>query len=138
MPEVLDEILDRNLKRRLTRMGVDGGPQKRAAFLPGLDSLDYGERAVIRAMFCDKYLGQVRVYVSKDAGSQDFISNHTEQICEEVMDTSDFIIKLYKGNHVNTDYIRRVLSDNTRRVNKRCRNKLERVLDGVLSREGIE
>ena len=37
VPEIPEEIPDRSLGRRL-KIAVDRGPQKRAAFVPGLDS----------------------------------------------------------------------------------------------------
>lgn len=63
VPEVLKEILDRNLKRRLEKIAPYTS-QKRPAFIPGLYSLDYGERGVIRAMLC-AHNRRLSIYVSK-------------------------------------------------------------------------
>lgn len=126
VPEVLDEILDRNLRRRLERIATDRGPQKRAAFVPGLDSLDKGERAIIRSMACDRGIGR-RVYVSKDAESLEFVGMSSGDISDESIDTSEFIIRLHEYGHVSVDDIRRILSNDSRRPNKKCRERLERV-----------
>ncbi len=65
--EVFNEIRDRNLKRRLARIVTDRGPQKRAAFIPNLYSLDYGERAIITAIVCEqRRRKRRRIYVSND------------------------------------------------------------------------
>ena len=102
VPEVMDEILDRNLKRRLKRIAVDRGPQKRATFVPGLDSLQKGERAIIRSVVCDRGRGR-RIYVSKDTRSRRFIGMSLDEIGEEYMDTSGFVIRLHEHNHVTKD-----------------------------------
>ena len=124
--EVLDEILDRNLRRRLKRIVPNRGPQKRAAFMPGLDSLGKGERAAIRSMVCDRGKGR-RVYVSKDAESLEFVGMSLGDINSEGIDTSEFIIRLHEYGHVSVDDIRRILSNDLRPPNKKCRERLERV-----------
>ena len=127
VPEVVTEILDRNLRRRLARIVVDRGPQKRAAFVPGLDSLQKGERAIIRSMVCDQGRGR-RIYVSKDTKLRRFIGMSPDEISEEHMDTSEFVIRLHKRGHVTKDNIRCILVSNSRRPNKECRERLESIM----------
>ena len=126
VPEILDEILDRNLKRRLKKIAVDRGPQKRPAFVPGLDSLGKGERAIIRSMACD-HNKRRRVYVSKDAESLEFVDVASGDISDEIMDTSGFVIRMHERGHVSDDDIRLILSD-SRRPNRACRERLEYVV----------
>lgn len=126
--EVLNEIKDRNLKRRLARIAADRGPQKRAAFIPDLYSLDYGERATITAMACDHTLRKRRrIYVSNDAASLKFVGAEPNHICEGKMDTSEFIINMYRDNIVNMEDMRNVLSCSSRPPSKECRGRLERL-----------
>lgn len=127
VPEVLAEILDRNLKRRLERIIAGQGPQKRAAFVPGLDSLDHGERFTIRAMICSHGMGR-RIYVSKDIKSLKFIGMSLDKIGEEYMDTSEFIIRLHERGHVTICNIKHILVSDSRRPNKECREHLEYVI----------
>ena len=127
VPEVLTEILDRNLKRRLERIAAEYHPQRHTALVPGLDALGRGERAIIRAMICNSGMGR-RVYVSKDAESLEFIGTSSVVINEESIDTSEFIIRLYRQHYVTLDDIRRILTSDSRRPNKKCRNLFERVV----------
>ena len=127
VPEVLNEILDRNLGRRLKNIAVDRGPQKRAVFVPGLYSLGKGERAIIRSMASESNMGR-RVYVSKDAESLEFVDRAPGDLCDEAMDTSGFVIRVYERGHVSDDDIRRILSNDSRRPNRTCRERLECVV----------
>lgn len=126
VPEVLKEILDRNLKRRLEKISHYTA-QKRPAFIPGLDALDYGERGIIRTMLC-AYNRRLSIYVSNDTDTLSFIDTYPERICKRVMDTSEFVIKLYKDGVVRKADIQRILSNNKRRPNRKCRKNLERAL----------
>ncbi len=128
VPEVIEEILDCDLRRRLTSMGADGGARERTVPVSGVNSLDPGEIAIIETMACERGRGWRRIYVSKDAASHKFIGAHREDICEVQMDTSDFIIKLYKDGIANSDDVRRILSHRTRPPNKRCRKRLGQAL----------
>lgn len=126
--EVFSEIKDRNLKRRLRRIVTDRGPQRRAAFIPNLHSLDYGERAIITAMACDqRHPKRRRIYVSNDAATLEFVGVGPNHICESRMDTSEFIISMYKDNIVKMEDVHNVLSCSSRPPNKECRERLERL-----------
>lgn len=128
VPEVFKEIKDRGLKRRLKKITVDLGPQKRAAFVPGLDALDYGESAIIKAMACDRSLRQrYRVYVSNDSESLEFSSAGPNKICDDAMDTSRFIRSLYSMGAVSIADIHSILSCSRRPPNKKCKEHLEQV-----------
>lgn len=63
-----------------------------------------------------------------DTDTLSFINAHQEHICERVMDTSEFVIKLYKDGVVGKADIQRILSNNKRRPNRKCRERFERVL----------
>ena len=76
VPEILNEIRNRNLKRRLKKI-APYTPQKRPAFIQGLDTLDYGERGIVRTMLCE-HNRQLCIYVSNDAYAQSFINKHKE------------------------------------------------------------
>lgn len=128
--EVLNEIKDRNLKRRLVRIATDRGPEKRGAFIPMVNSLDYGERAVITAMVCDHPLRRRRIYVSNDTAALKFVGGVPNNICEDKMDTSDFVISLYKEGIVDLNDIRNMVSCNSRPPNKHCRKRLKRIIAG--------
>lgn len=127
VPEVLAEILDRNLRRRLERIMMDRGPQRRAALVQGLDSLGKGERAIIRSMVCDRGMGR-RIYVSKDIESLEFVGMSPGDISEESMDTSGFVIRLHKRGHVTGNDIKCILANDSRRPNRKCRERLEGVV----------
>ena len=127
--EVFNEIRDRNLKRRLARIVTDRGPQKRAAFIPNLYSLDYGERAIITAMACDqRHRKRRRIYVSNDAAALEFVGVGPNRICESRMDTSEFIISMYKDDIVRMEDVHNVLSCSSRPPNRECRECLERLV----------
>ena len=127
--EVFNEIRDRNLKRRLARIVTDRGPQRRAAFIPNLYSLDYGERAIITAMACDqRRRKRRRIYVSNDAAALEFVGAEPNQICEDKMDTSEFIISMYKDDIVKIEDVHNVLSCSGRPPNRECRERLERLI----------
>lgn len=129
VPEVLREIKDRGLEHRLKRIVTDLGPQQRAAFVPGLDSMDYGERAIIKAMLCDRGRRQRhRVYVSNDESSRTFVSAGSDDICEDVMDTSEFLSRLYREGIVKMEDIRNALSCGRRPPNRKCRERFERII----------
>ena len=123
VPEVLDEILNHNLRRRLEQTVTDRGPQRRAAFIPG-GSLDKGERFTIRAMICSRDRGR-RIYVSKDSESLEFVDMLPGDISENYMDTSGFVMRLYERGHVTEDDIKRILASDSRPPNKTCRERLE-------------
>lgn len=126
VPEVLDEILDRNLKRRLQKISPYAR-RKRAAFVLGLVPFGAGERGVIRTMSCDSNR-RLCIYVSNDAATRDFINRHRKHLCEGTMDTSEFIIKLYKYDIVGEGDIQNILSNKKRRPNQECRKNLEQML----------
>lgn len=126
VPEVLNEILDRNLKRRLQKI-APYTRRKRAAFVLGLGSFGDGERGVIRAMACDCN-HKLCIYVSNDAATRYFINRNQERLCEGTMDTSEFIIKLYNDGIMGDADIRDVLSNKKRRPNQECRKNLTRIL----------
>ena len=127
--EVFNEIKNRNLKRRLVRIVTDRGPQKRAVFIPNLYSLDYGEKAIITAMVCDqRHKKRRRIYVSNDAATLEFVGMVPNYICENKMDTSEFIISMYKDDIVKIKDIHNVLSCTSRPPNKECRSRLERLI----------
>ena len=124
--EIFNEIRDRNLKRRLSRIATDRRPQKRAVFIPNLYSLDYGEKATITAMACDYTLRKRRrIYVSNDAAALEFVGVGPNRICEDKMDTSEFIISMYKDDIVKMEDVHNVLSCSSRQPNKECRKRLE-------------
>ena len=126
-----NEIRDRNLKRRLAGIATDRGPRKRAVFMPNLYSLDYGEKAIITAMACDqRRRNRRRIYVSNDAAALEFVGVGPDRICEGRMDTSEFIISLYKDNIVKMEDVHNVLLCSSRPPNKECRERLERLVAG--------
>ncbi len=80
VPEVMEEILDCDLKRQLLSMRVDSGTQERTVSVSDVNFLDSGESAVIKTMACDQGRGWRRIYVSKDAASHKFVGTHQEDI----------------------------------------------------------
>lgn len=127
VPEVIGEIKDRNFSRRLARAGYNSGPARRNVLVPGLDTLDRGERAVIQSMAADQG-GHRRVYVSNDNKSRVFVAD-AGNICEDVLDTSGIILHMYRCGFIEDDDIRRILSDDTeRKPNTVCREKLNEEL----------
>ena len=127
-PEVIEEILDRDLRRRLASTGADGGARERAVPVSGASSLDPGEIAIIETVACERGSGWRRIYVPKDAALHKFIGAHREDICEVQTDASDFITVLYKDCIANSDDARSILSHRTRPPNKRRGKRLGQAL----------
>ena len=75
-------------------------------------------------MVCDRNIGR-RVYVSNDAESLEFVDRAPGDLCDDAMDTSGFVIRAHERGHVSDDDIRRILSDDSRRPNRTCRERLK-------------
>ena len=66
-----------------------------------------------------------RIYVSNDAATLEFVGVEPNHICEDKMDTSEFIIDMYKNDIIKMEDIRNVLLCSSRSPNKKCKERLE-------------